>query len=380
MSLTKLPLVSEHQETLEKCVYCPKLCRASCPVSNAEPTETLTPWGKMSTAYFLARGDVPIEPAYADPAWGCTGCYACKERCDHKNDVTTTLLDARADLFERGAAPEAALRAKNEHPERARESKQIARELTFAKKGPAKLLVGCSYLRHARSEAETAVRVAEHLLERDVVLVESCCGLPLLHAGDRVGFLQAAEELASEVAGAHPLVALDPGCARALLVEYPRLGIGVVEPTLLVDLAENAIERLRRDESVATAPRYHDPCQLGRGLGRYDGPRKILAKVAGAPPTEFQRNRELADCSGAGALLPVTRAKTSEAIADARIADHESRGGGVLVTACASSLRRFRSRGTAAEDLVTWIARGLGLASPSEERARPAGRRHTDGD
>jgi Fe-S oxidoreductase len=330
-------------------------------VSNAEPVETLTPWGKMSVAYFVGRGDVPLEPAFAEPAWACTGCYACRERCDHKNEVARTLLDTRAELLSRGVAPDAALRVRDEQPEREREMARAARELSLGKKGPARLLLGCGYARHAPDEAKTAVRVAERLLGCDVAVSERCCGLPLLEAGDRPGFLRAARAFASDVAGAHPLVVLDPGCAHTLLVEYPRLGVPVVEPRLLVDLAAAATDRMARDESVKEPPRYHDPCRLGRGLGRYDGPREILAKVAGAPPREFQRQRELADCSGGGGIVPATRPTASAAMADARLAQHAERGGGTLVTACASSLRRFRSRGAPVEDLVTWMARGLGI-------------------
>lgn len=97
-NLRQLPLLSPRADALEKCVYCPKLCRAACPVSNAEPSESLIPWGKMSAAYFMARGDVAITPESASVAWACTGCLACAERCNHKNPVAATLTDARADL------------------------------------------------------------------------------------------------------------------------------------------------------------------------------------------------------------------------------------------------------------------------------------------
>jgi hypothetical protein len=49
----------------------------------------------------------------------------------------------------------------------------------------------------------------------------------------------------------------------------------------------------------------------------------------------------------------------SRRIADDRIAEHERLGGGTIVTACASSLRRFRTRGADAVDLVTLIARSV---------------------
>lgn len=51
--------------------------------------------------------------------------------------------------------------------------------------------------------------------------------------------------------------------------------------------------------------------------------------------------------------------EASAAIADARIADHEALGGGVVVTACAGSLRRFRKNGARAVDLASVLAESL---------------------
>ena len=362
MTLVKLPLLEDRRDTLEKCVYCPKLCRASCPVATADPTERVTPWGKMSMAYFVGRGDVPMTADFAEPAWACSGCFGCTKRCDHGNDVATTLIDARAGLFEAGVAPGAARAAVERHAARSDETRRNARAIAPSGVGRAKLLVGCGYLRKAPREAELAVRVAERLVGAPVTPVEACCGLPLLYAGDRKGFVDQANQLAREVAAAGPLVALDPGCARALLVEYPRLGVLVAEPTLLVDLAELALPELAKAPGQG-AIRYHDPCQLGRGLGRFDGPRRILEKVTGSAPLEFQRSRETAECSGGGGLMPVTMPETSRRMADLRIDEHARRGGGTIVTGCASSLRRFRAQGADAEDLITYIARGLGIES-----------------
>ena len=139
-------------------------------------------------------------------------------------------------------------------------------------------------------------------------------------------------------------------------------------PIPLVDLATKHAHRFARIEG-ATPPRYHDPCQLGRGLGRYDEPRALLTKLAGAPPREFDRAREHGECSGAGGLLPESRPETSAAIAEVRIAAHRDAGGGELVTACAASLRRFRASGEPAQDLVTWLARGLGIATSADRGA-----------
>jgi Fe-S oxidoreductase len=181
--------------------------------------------------------------------------------------------------------------------------------------------------------------------------------------------LATARSLLADVGGASRLLVADPGCARALLVEYPRVGVSVGEsaggeapgprPELLLDLAaaSSRIGALRDPARV----RWHDPCQLGRGLGRYDEPRALLRRLTGTPPEEFLYQREHAACSGAGGVLPSTRPESSKQIADERIADHRARGGGTLVTNCAASLRRFRDRGEPAEDLFSLVERGLAL-------------------
>jgi len=361
----RLPIVATHKRALETCVYCPKLCRAACPVSNAEASETVTPWGKMSLTYFVGRGDVPLEQEHAAPAWACTGCHACREKCDHRNEPATVLVESRADFFARGAAPKAAVEVVTRAQERASETAAALDtiEAEGPRQGPyaAGVLVGCSYVRKNPTVAKDALTAAAKLVGGPVRAIRSCCGLPSLHAGDREGFRVAAERLAAEVSAFPRLVVVDPGCARATLVEHARIGVAMPrEPELLVDLAHAAQDRLRvLPELKGTNVRWHQPCQLGRGLGRYDEPRALLAKMSGKEPATFQRDREHAECSGAGALLPVTRPRTSEAIADARIAEHKARGGGLLVTACASSLRRFRSRGEEAEDLVTLLSRAL---------------------
>lgn len=383
-----LTLLEPHRASLEKCVYCPKLCRAACPVSDIEANETVTPWGKMSMAYFAGRGDVPIDAPHAEPAWACSGCHACRERCDHRNEVAAILGDARAELFARGAAPPAAKAVAAGFRERAEALRGAVEELEAERVdagphrdkgpgGPVTVLLGCGYVRHAPEVAREALDAIEALLGAPARPVRACCGLPLLYAGDRRGFEEAARRLAAEVAsalgrgaagrgrgrgeegGRGHLVAVDPGCARALLVEYPRVGVAAPPPELFVDLALRSIDRLERSTSERRV-RFHDPCQLGRGLDRYDPPRAILARITGRPPEEFIHHHEHADCSGAGGLVPVTRPVTSAGIADRRIEEHRALGGGLLVTHCAQSLRRFRSRGEEAEDLVSLVARAVG--------------------
>jgi len=361
-----LPVLEARRVELEKCVFCPKLCRSACPVSNAEPRETITPWGKMSIAWMAAHGDVPLDGSHASPAWACTGCLACRESCDHRNPVADVLLDARDALARRGVAPDAAqrvLRRFGRHNDRTRAAVRRLGERTRTDARDA-LLVGCGYVRAARREASDAVGAAA-ALAGSPALVEDCCGLPLRLAGDRDAFARHAFAVARSVQRYARVIVVDAGCAVALERLYPEAGIRLAPRVqLLVDLAARSLGALSPVDRPTEPVRWHDPCQLGRGLGVYDAPRAVLARILGGPPAELDDRREQGVCSGAGGLLPSTMPEVARSIADARVEAHTRAGGGRIVTACASSLlalrRSARGTGVAVDDLVTWIGRGLG--------------------
>jgi dimethylglycine catabolism B len=347
----RLPTLSERRAELETCGYCPKLCRAACPVSNAEPRDTITPWGKMSTAWFVARGLAPIDADHAAVAWACSGCFACRERCDHANPVAETLGDARAGFFAAGVAPEAAQRVAASF-QQLLEAEAIGRAPLERLPGvradaPTALVLGCGYVRWHPEEARDALLAAVELIG-PVRLARGCCGTPLLYAGDRAGFLRARESLLESIADAERCVVVDPGCARILADR---------KPTTLVEVAARELGRLGRVPELGDKVRWHDPCKLGRGLGIYEAPRLILSAALGRAPDEFERRRDGAACSGAGGMLPSAMPEHSRQIADDRLEEHRRLGGGTVVTACASSLRRLRARGGRVVDLATVIAR-----------------------
>ncbi|HEY1696867.1 MAG TPA: (Fe-S)-binding protein [Polyangiaceae bacterium] len=394
-----LPVLEERRAELEKCVFCPKLCRSACPVSNADTRETVTPWGKMSLAWMTAHGDVPLDASHAAPSWACTGCMACRESCDHRNDVTGVLYDARD---AEAQAAYAAHSASGEHahsviPAGARRAldgfsrhddatRRRARELAGSHprvRADARdaLLVGCGYLRDAPREARDVVDAATALSGEPVALVEGCCGLPLRMAGDKAGFAPHAESLARTLAaaGVDRITVADAGCALALRRHYAEAGVALAPRVeLLVEQAAAALPRMTHVPHEAGPVRWHDPCQLGRGLGVYEAPRAVLGRILGRAPDEFHvhARREHGVCSGAGGLLPVTMPEVAKDIAASRIASHEESGGGHVVTACASSLVALRkaaasaasaaatrtsspSSSVAVDDLASWIARAL---------------------
>src|SRR5207302_4524206 len=153
-----LPTLAARKATFERCVFCPKLCRSACPVSNADTRETVTPWGKMSMSYFVANESVAAAPSFAAPAWACTGCFGCREHCDHKNDVTGTLFDARSALVDAGIAPEAATRAIAKFDGKTAAGLSVLPEVSDGAKTA--LLVGCAYGAEARDAVRATAKLA----------------------------------------------------------------------------------------------------------------------------------------------------------------------------------------------------------------------------
>ena len=365
-------LLDQRKRNLELCAYCPKLCRAACPVSNAEQREALIPWGKMTTAYLVARGDFKADSEQASTAWACTGCLACRQNCDHRNEVAATLVQARQSYFEQGLAPAAAKRVSEQYETTAAEYEAAinlyaSQASEFVSPTGVPLLIGCAYGRFFQDESILAIKVAATLLGERVRPLTLCCGRALRDAGDETSYLRARANLIESIGSAQRIVALDPGCVGSLVAPVnPGETVFHIRPTqikvdLLIKLAAEQLDRLSPLPKRTTPVRYHDPCKLGRGLGVYREPRAILTRLLGAPPAEFLFSGEQSHCSGAGGLLPLTMPETSKAITTDRLAEHADHGGGELVTACASSLRAFRDAGAQASDLISLIASGLAL-------------------
>jgi Fe-S oxidoreductase len=338
---------------LRLCTYCPKMCRFSCPVSEATGRESVTPWGKMSA---LARG-AKSPGAEAALPYACTGCLRCQRYCAHGVDVPRALFPGREGALSRGDAPEGAREAVRAF---GRREAALGGLLSGWPGGRVGFHPGCSALA-APHLAEDARVVLEKLAPGEIGAAAGgrppCCGYPLYAAGAVAEFTAHAASVAARVKG--PLVVLDPGCAFTLKVIYPRHGVALEAE--VETLAELVARRLPSSPGAAARPRYHDACHLGRGLGVYEAPRRALAWAAGAPPLELPLSREDAPCSGGGGLLPETDPKTAALIARdaAALAAESAPDGAPLVTACPGAKKMLSGAGAEAVDFVTFIRRAL---------------------
>ncbi|MBI5501791.1 MAG: (Fe-S)-binding protein [Deltaproteobacteria bacterium] len=334
------------------CAYCPKLCRFVCPVSAVQARETVTPWGKQTVLHELVRQTLPLDESAALPLWACLECHGCRTYCDHGIEVPASLRAGRVLAWSHQVAPKPAAALVHGFSERQRRMQLNVAALAAGRAVSAEtklaLFPGCKACIDRPREVAAALRVLDVGPNgRAALVADYCCGLPLLQAGDRDGFLAAARRVRRALSGIPFTVVPDPGCLHALRVLYVEAGVTI--DTRLLHLSEAVLPVLGRFRklSLGGPAFYHDPCHLGRDLGIYDAPRDVLSRVLGEGIEEFPRNREKADCCGGGGAVPEVYPDTAVAVARRRLEPlGQPEGTRTVVTACPSCREMLASAGS----------------------------------
>lgn len=130
-----------------------------------------------------------------------------------------------------------------------------------------------------------------------------CCGRPMLTAGRAEQARQLIRKNEEMIlgSGAETLLLSCPICYKIFTEEYNLPGVRVVNyVTFFNELVEQGMLKLEKGDLFYV---YHDPCELGRGCGIYEEPRKLLGRAAGI--TEAPKNRAESICCG-GSLGSLT--------------------------------------------------------------------------
>jgi Fe-S oxidoreductase len=165
---------------------------------------------------------------------------------------------------------------------------------------------GCTYRNQLPEELRSIENVLRKLGIRFKIVEEKCCGYPLFLAG----YLREADDLAVENAKMlkpfELVVTSCPACLRSFKEIYQdRLHL-VLPPVLHLSqfLVDKGVITNNQLKPVDMKVMYHDPCELGRELGIYEEPRKLLSLVPGIRLFEQRFVREASACCGGGGLLP----------------------------------------------------------------------------
>ncbi|MSP73933.1 MAG: (Fe-S)-binding protein [Myxococcales bacterium] len=307
---------------LDTCTFCPKLCRFACPVAEAERRETVTPWGLMSRANFVRKGQVPLDVETAAIFEHCTGCGRCTQNCRHGNDVAKVLREVRAESTRAGLTSRALL-------DWARQAPEHRPVLSSLPEGQDVLLLPGHCDDRTISEAVALLRIAGLGAVGRVPRGVFSTGHRLRVAGLPADADAALQDCKKAISGASYVVALESNDVS----ELRDAGVPVV--TVIEALFERLSElKAAVSEVVAGPVVYLDACGLGRGLGVYDAPRALLGLVA---PTiiEATMAREQGGCCGDGAGFSMTSPEAALEVARRFAADVETLPVVIAESSCA---------------------------------------------
>jgi heterodisulfide reductase subunit D len=127
------------------------------------------------------------------------------------------------------------------------------------------------------------------------------------------------------------------GCYRTISNDWPQLyqkelPFKVTHLTqFLADKVEKKEIKFKNWDKTIT---YHDPCHLGRHMGIFEDPRKIIEAIPEVKLIEMKNNRENAACCGAGGGLKAAFPNESLKIAELRIKEAMETKSDIIVTSC----------------------------------------------
>lgn len=338
------------------CYDCGK-CTATCPVARAG--------GSVSPrrAVLAAVQDERRAALGGDGGiFACLTCSLCDRRCPAEVATTELVRKLRELAWRQGVEPECphggALQALMRMMARGGTEQERLGWLgdglaTDPRRGEVFYWTGCTMYYDAffpdlgvttLAATRAAVRLLNRLgIEPVVSPEERCCGHDLLWNGDRASFERLARHNVKlvEETGAKQLVTSCAECLRTWKLDYAPFFAG--QPPRILHLAEFLAERFADLPLKGNGRRrvtFQDPCRLGRHLGIYEPPRRLLAALPGVELVEMRRSGAAAICCAGGTWSHCDR--FTKQIQVERLREARATGAEVLVTACPKCQIHFR--------------------------------------
>lgn len=299
----------------------------------------------------LADGHLDYSNTVAELAFSCAGCGACTDLCTRADGLDIIRLLRHA-VVEKGFIPEGKVRqlydgVKSNGAVEHKASLNIADKL---KDDSADTVVfaECPDTDIQREIAGSAAKLLERIGEPVAVFSEEgSCGSTLYDYGFWRQLGPVIEANWNKMKGfqGRKFVFISPHCQEFVVRRYPELvsGYSTINSQhfsqFLADAFKEGKLKSRKSDKIRVS--YHDPCNLGRGLGIYDAPRAVLSSLDAVELAEMKRNRENSFCCGARAMgnyFP----KFAEENVKTRIKEFEDTGADLLVTCCPHCQEVFR--------------------------------------
>jgi len=331
------------------CYDCGK-CTATCPIARVGAE-----YSPRRHVYSTNAGLGGAQVASNGSLFACLTCGQCDRRCPAQVGYTSLVQKLREEAYSEGIEPDCPhggalqsimrIMAKGGTPRQDRLAWLGNGLKTDREKGEWFYWTGCTMYFDALfpelgsptlDGTKAAIKVLNALgIEPVVSPDERCCGHDLLWNGDRASFELLARHNVDLVlaSGARTLVVSCAECVRTWKVDYAPFFHGKMPRIVhFSELLEERMGDLKLKENGAARITYQDPCRLGRHLGVFEPPRKVLSALPGVELVEMRRSGPGAICCAGGTWSHCDRyAKTIQV---ARLKEARATGAAAMAAAC----------------------------------------------
>jgi len=336
------------------CLECGK-CTSICPVAKYDPA--YSPRGLIESA-LLGFGD---ELVFNKELFSCLTCYTCQQECPSDVDFPVFVRKARSIAQDKGQHGVCAHSGQLQAVQRLMTSPAIkqkrlewlSKEYRVSDKSDVLFWVGCApYFTpifedigfNALDVTKAALQTLNSLgIEPKLLANEKCCGHDALWTGDVETFKKLAEYNAAQIkeAGVKKIVFSCPEGYRTFKLDYPNyVDLGCEVQHISELLAEKIGENGVKFKEIRKKVTYQDPCRLGRHLGVYDAPRKVLESIPGIELVEMKHSGPESICCGTSAWTNCD--SYSDMLRVERLSEAVETGAELLITACPKCQTHFR--------------------------------------
>jgi len=293
--------------------------------------------------------------------FSCLTCYTCQQECPSDVDFPVFIRKARSMAQGSGQHGICAHSGQLQSLQRLMTSPAIkqkrldwlSKEYRVSENGDVLLWVGCApYFAPIFEDLEfsalditkAALKTLNALgIEPRLLPNEKCCGHDALWTGDVETFRKLAEYNAAQIkeAGIKKIVFSCPEGYRTFKLDYPNyVDLGCEVQHISEFLAEKIGEDGVKFKEIKKKLTYQDPCRLGRHMGVYDAPRKVLASIPGIELVEMKHSGPESICCGTSAFTNCD--SYSNMLRVERLSEAVETGAELLITTCPKCQTHFR--------------------------------------
>ncbi len=336
------------------CLECGK-CTSICPIARYDPD--FSPRMLIENA-LLGFED---ELVFNKELFSCLTCYTCQQECPSDVDFPVFVRKARSIAQNNGQCGicahsgqlQSLARLMTSPNIKQRRLEWLSKDYDVSEKSDVLLWVGCApYFEpifediefRALDLTEASLRILNLLgIKPKLLADEKCCGHDALWTGDIETFKKLVEHNAAQIkeAGVKKIVFSCPEGYRTFKLDYPNyVDLGCEVQHISELLAERIDQNGVKFKEINKKVTYQDPCRLGRHLGVYDAPRKVLDAIPGLELIEMKHSGWESICCGTSAWTNCD--SYSNMLRTERLSEAVETGAELLITTCPKCQTHFR--------------------------------------